>query len=86
MKKGYALAYLAALALVAAGSLFSIAASAEDKAKPKSTSQEKMMPETAKPEAKKPKDADPDAMKSTDPKSEHSESDQMGGDDMGTQD
>ena len=85
MTKGYAFAYLAALAFVAAGSLFSVAASAEDKAKPKSMSQEKMMPETAKPEAKNPKDADSDAMKSTDPKSEDSEADQMG-DDMGTQD
>jgi hypothetical protein len=62
MKKRYAFAYLAALALVAAGSLFSIAASAEDKTKPKSTSQEKMKPETAKPEATKPKDPDSDAM------------------------
>jgi Spy/CpxP family protein refolding chaperone len=76
MKKTYAFAYLAALALVAAGSLFSVTASAEDKANPKSTRQEQM----------KQKDMDSDSMKSDDTKSDDSESDQMGGEDMGTQD
>jgi hypothetical protein len=76
MKKKHAFAYLAALALVAAGSLFPVTASAEDKAMPKGTTQEQM----------KPKDTDSDSMKSGDMKSDDSESDQMGGDDMGSQD
>ncbi len=76
MKKTYAFAWLAALVLIAAGSLFPVAAFAEDKAKPKGTTQEQM----------KPKDTDSDSMKSGDMKSDDSESDQMGGDDMGSQD
>jgi pentapeptide MXKDX repeat protein len=69
MKKNYTLACFA-LALTAAGSLISVTASAQDKAKPKSTTQEQM----------KPQDTDSDSMKSDDMKSDDSESDQMGGD------
>ena len=76
MKKRYAFAYFAALALVAAASLFAVAASAEDQAKPKGTTQEQM----------KSQDMDSDSMKPGDMKSDDSESDQMGGDDMGSQD
>jgi pentapeptide MXKDX repeat protein len=70
MKKIYAFAWLAVLALAATGPLFPGTASADDKAKPKSTTQEQM----------KPQDMDSDSMKSDDMKSDDSESDQMGGD------
>ncbi|MBO0733833.1 MAG: hypothetical protein J2P49_05865 [Methylocapsa sp.] len=78
-------AYLAALAIIGAGTLFSVAASAEEKAKPKAGTQEKAKPQPAKPDAMKPKEDDSGAMKSDDMKSDDSESDQMG-DDLGNQD
>jgi len=75
MKRRYAFTRLAALAVVAAGSLFAVAASAQDHMKPESTSQDHMKSEGTKPDAMKSGHTESDAMKSG----------HTGGDAMGTQ-
>ena len=77
---------LAALAFAAAGPLFSTASFAEDKAKPNTARQEKAKSEPAKPQAGTSNDNHSSAMSPGGRESEDSEADQMGGEDMGSQD
>ncbi len=74
--------YLAALIFAAASPFLSAAALAEGKPKPNTARQEKAKPEAAKPEAAQPSDNGKGATDS----SEDPEADQMGGEDMGSQD
>ena len=74
MKTKYAIATFAAVALVAAGSLFAVAASAEDTMKP-----EGMKPEGMKSESMNTDHMKGDAMKGDAMKSGHAGDDAMGG-------
>ncbi len=74
--------YLAALIFAAAAPLISVAAFAEGKPKPNTAQREKAKSEAAKPEAAEPSDKDRGTMDS----SEDPEADQMGGEDIGSQD
>jgi hypothetical protein len=86
MRKKLPVVCLAALTLAAAGSLFSTASFAEDKAKPSTARQEKAKSEPAKPQAGTSNDNHSGAMSPGGRDSEDSEADQMGGEDMGSQD
>jgi pentapeptide MXKDX repeat protein len=57
MKRTHAITTFAALALVAAGSLFAVGASAEDNMKPETTKPESMKPDHMKGDAMKGDDA-----------------------------
>ena len=66
MKTKYAITTFAALALVAAGSLFAVGASAEDNMKPETTKPESMKPDHMKGDAMKGDAMKGDAMKGDD--------------------
>ncbi|MGH6793750.1 MAG: pentapeptide MXKDX repeat protein, partial [Methylocella sp.] len=85
MNRRYAFTRLAALALVAAGSLFAVAASAEDNMKPESTKPESMKADHMKHDAMHSDGMKADTMKSGHMESNGMKSGHTGGDTMGTQ-
>src|ERR1700730_12554607 len=82
MKTKYVIATFAALALVAAGSLFAVGASAEDNMKPETTKPESMKPDHMKGDAMKGDAMKGDAMKGDAMKGDAMKGDAMKGDAM----